>query len=150
MKEFTVEQSKVEVLNGDTISIQNYGKMQRVTDEYIELYKKQKKLKEEMDALRNIIEPYMLENNIEELKGFTVDGYLKLSEQERPTVTARYSTYDIEEISPLLPTKMKNKCIVKVIDKEALEGLYKLGEISEEILHKKNTKKSVRLSVKDK
>lgn len=117
---------KVKQIINDTV--------QRAVDDYIELYVQYKDLEKKLKGLRNVIEPYMQDNNIEEICGLTINGCIKIETQDRPIVSAKYTTYDVDKVINILNDELKAKCIVNVVDKDKLEALHKLGEISEEIL----------------
>lgn len=116
--------------------------MQLAVDQYLSVYQDYKKLKDELDSLKEVIEPYMKENELPFIEGTDGRGKVELTLQERPAMNARYTTYDIQEIASLLSPALKKKCVVEVVDKEKLEALCKLGEVPEEVLKRKLTKQS--------
>lgn len=117
--------------------------VQVAVDQYLELYVEAKKIEKKLDALRQVIEAYMKENGLDRVDHTDGRGHIQLTVQERPIMTSRYTTYDAGDIASLLPPNVRKKCIVEVIDKEKLEALEKLGEVSEEVLSRKQTKSSV-------
>jgi hypothetical protein len=116
--------------------------MQLAVDQYLSVYQEYKKMKDQVDTLREVIEPYMKENDLPFIEGTDGRGKVERTLQERPTMNARYTTYDIHEIAGLLSPALKKKCVVEVVDKDKLEALCKLGEVPEDILNRKVTKQS--------
>jgi|SRR5579875_2146196 len=116
--------------------------IQLAVDQYLNLYQEYKKLKDELDELKGVIEPYMNETGFTCISGTDGQGRVELTEQDRPVMNARYTTYDINEISNLLQPSVRKKCIVEVVDKEKLEALHKLGEVPADVLSRKITRKS--------
>lgn len=116
--------------------------MQLAVDRYLELYKENKRLKDEMDLLKGEIETYMQDNQLHVLEGTASSGKVERILQERPPMNSRYTTYDLNTISQFLTPSLKKKCVVEVVDKEKLESLCKLGQISSEVLELKLSKTS--------
>ncbi|SFV08305.1 hypothetical protein [Alicyclobacillus macrosporangiidus] len=117
--------------------------IQVAVDQYLELYAEAKKMEKKLEALRQVIEAYMKENGLDQVEHTDRRGHIQLIVQQRPITTSRYTTYDAAEISSLLPPNVRKKCIVEVIDKDKLEALAKLGEVSADVLSRKQTNSSV-------
>lgn len=115
-------------------------------DNYIELYREYKEIQKKLDKLREEIEPYMLEEGLNEIE--TDKGKIILSSQERAPVSSRYTSYDLSELDKILSPNAREKCVVEVIDKEILEALCKIGEVPKDILDRKITNTTMRFSVK--
>ncbi len=122
--------------------------IQVAVDEYVRLYEQQKALKEELDALRGVIEPYMKEQGLPNITATDGRARLEITEQQRPVMNARYTTYDIQDIAPLLSASVRKKCVVEVVDKEKLEALHKLGEVPADVLARKVTKSTSSFTVR--
>jgi hypothetical protein len=122
--------------------------IQVAVDQYVRLYEQQKTLKEELDALRHVIEPYMKEQGLQIITATDGRARLELSQQQRPVMNARYTTYDIQDIIPLLSASVRKKCVVEVVDKEKLEALHKLGEVPADVLARKVTKPTYSFTVR--
>ena len=122
--------------------------MELHVDQYLSIYQECKKMQEQLDELREIIESYMKENKVDSLEGTRGQGKIELKQQERPIMNARYTTYSLDDISNVIPANMKKKCIVEVVDKDKLEALCKLGEVSNDILQMKQTKTSYSFNVR--
>ncbi|MDB5083436.1 MAG: hypothetical protein JWN30_322 [Bacilli bacterium] len=114
--------------------------IQFAVDHYINVYKEYKKIKDQLDDLHGIIEPYMKENDLTSIHSSDGRGKVELLMQERPIMNARYTTYDVEQVANLLTASSKKKCIVEVVDKDKLEALCKLGEVSADVLQHKLTR----------
>lgn len=114
--------------------------MQLAVDQYLNLYQAHKKLKDQVDTLREVIEPYMKENEFTFIEGTDGLGRVELTQQDRPVMNARYTTYDVQQISSFLSSALKKKCVVEVVDKEKLEALCKLGEVPADVLTHKITR----------
>jgi hypothetical protein len=122
--------------------------IQLAVDQYLNLYRQFKAIKDELDGLRKVIEPYMRENELDVILASDGRGQVERTVQERPVMNARYTTYDLAELSSLLPANVRKKCVVEVIDKERLEALHRLGEVSDAILQCKVTKPSHQFSAR--
>jgi hypothetical protein len=122
--------------------------MQNTVDQFIELYMVSKQLEERMKPLREAILAFLKEQNLEYIENRKRTGKVQLTVAERPTMTSRYSVYDIEELSRLLDVSMMQRCMVQVVDKDKLEALCKLGEIESEVLKHKSTKQTYSLTVR--
>lgn len=114
--------------------------IQVAVDQYLNIYQEHKKLKEQLDGLREVIQPYMDEHELPFIEATDGRGRVEVSHQERPVMNARYTTYDAAEIAQLLQPSLRKKCIVEVVDKEKLEALCKLGEAPSSVLERKITK----------
>lgn len=117
-------------------------------DQYLELYTVYKQLEARLKELRTYIEPFMRENSLEHIGNRNRTGRVQLTLAERPSATARYSTYDLAEILALLEPSAAEKCVVNVVDKDKLEALAKLGEVPTEVLEHRITKPTYSLSVR--
>lgn len=122
--------------------------MQMSVDQYLTLYHEYKQLKEQLDALRELIEPYMRDNGFGYIEASDGHAKVELTKQERTPQTSRYSAYDVQEIAGLLTPALRKKCIVEVVDKDKLEALCKLGEIPGEVLERKQTKPGYTFAVR--
>jgi hypothetical protein len=122
--------------------------MRLYVDEYLSLYQESKKILEQMEQLREKIEPYMTENNLDALEGSRGQGRIERKQVERPILNARFTTYNVEDVIHLLPANSKKKCLVEVVDKDKLEALCKLGEVSEDVLQMKQTKTTYSFNVR--
>lgn len=121
--------------------------IQSKVDEHIQLHAEYKELEKRLKQLRDEIEPYMDEKGIVELAG-TDGGKIMRVEQSRPEVTSRYTQYDINIIEPQLPATARKKCVVKVIDADALKALGTLGEIDQSIIAMATKKTIISFTVK--
>jgi chromosome segregation ATPase len=121
--------------------------IQSKVDEHIQLHAEYKELEKRLKQLRDEIEPYMDEKDIMELSG-TDGGKIMRVEQSRPEVTSRYTKYDINIIEPQLPATARKKCVVKVIDADALKALGTLGEIDQSIIAMATKKTIISFTVK--
>jgi hypothetical protein len=122
--------------------------IQLAVDEYLRLYAEYKRIKDELDALREVIEPYMKTNEIPAILATDGSGEVELTQQERPIMSSRYTSYDVDEIAALLQPSIRKKCIVEVVDKDKLEALCKLGEVPPAVLERKITKPSYTFAVR--
>lgn len=122
--------------------------IQMAVDQYVELYQVSKQLEERMKGLKDVILQFMKEQNVDQLRDANQVGKVLLLVSERATTTARYTTYDLAEIASLLEPDLLEKCVARVIDKEKLNALSKLGEVSADVLAHKTTKPSYSLSVR--
>jgi hypothetical protein len=122
--------------------------MQLAVDQYLQVYQECKRLKDQLDTLKEVIEPYMHEYEFPSIEGTDGRGKVELSKQERPVMNARFTTYDVNDISTLLQPSQRKKCIVEVVDKDKLEALCKLGEVTAEVLEHKITKTSYSFSAR--
>lgn len=107
--------------------------VQDAVDEWVQLHAQYKKIERQLGALRDIIEPYMEDNDVQVLSGSAGGGIGRIS-MDRPPVTARYTSYDIDDVEEFLSEEAKEKCLVKVVDRDMLEACCKLGIAPEEIL----------------
>lgn len=124
------------------------AEMQAAVDHYLHLYNESKKLEEQLKVLRGVIEPYMKSNNVDAIAGSDGLQRIELTQQSRPVMTSRYSSYDVTEISGLLQPAARKKCVVEVVDKDKLEALCKLGELPETLLSHKVTSTTHSFSVR--
>ncbi|GMA50801.1 hypothetical protein GCM10025857_21580 [Alicyclobacillus contaminans] len=122
--------------------------IQGAVDAFVRLHAQMKAVREEMEALRQVIEPYMAEQGVGVIT--TSDGTARVERatQDRPLLSARYTTYELDEVLPLLPAQARKQCVVEVVDKEKLEALHKLGQVPDEALKCKRTRVTVTLSVR--
>lgn len=119
---------------------------QAEVDKYIRLHEEYKKIEKQLEELRKVIEPALQESNLVKVNG-TQGGSVQVITQERPNVTGRYSTYELEDIEQFLSAKAKKACIVKRIDREKLEALMKIGEVDEELQELKRLTPQVSIRV---
>jgi hypothetical protein len=68
--------------------------IQNIVEELIEAHAKLKALEQQVKKLREIIEPFMKTNNLEELIAKTQVGKIILGMQDRPHITAQYTYYN--------------------------------------------------------
>jgi hypothetical protein len=102
---------------------------------YIEKHSQYKKLERELAALREPIEAYMKEHNLKELESEYSDIRIAIESSDRPVCNSRYTTYLVEDVEPFINTRQdKAQAIVKVVDKEVLEFLVKMGKVDEDVL----------------
>jgi hypothetical protein len=130
------------------MSVRVRADIQLAVDQYLELYSVYKQLEKKIDELRKVIEPYMKENELKDIFNSDGTGRVQLALTERPVVTSRYTTYDVDELSGLLKPGVWKKCVVEVVDKEKLEALAKMGEVPEEVLARKVTRPSYSMVVR--
>jgi len=116
--------------------------IQVAVDAYLATIVEEKRVREELDRLRKVIEPYMKDHEVSAIEASDGRGKVELKQQVRATVSARYTTYDLAEVAPMLTPTVRKKCVVDVIDRDKLEALHKLGEVSAEIMEHKVTKLS--------
>ncbi|MCL6443982.1 MAG: hypothetical protein K6T83_11085 [Alicyclobacillus sp.] len=128
--------------------IKGRADIQLAVDEYVRLYAEVKQLETKLDELRAIIEPYMVQEAVRELSTTDGSGRLVMNQSERPVMSARYTSYDVNEIAALLPPNLRKKCIVEVVDKDKLEALSKLGEVSPDVVARKITRSTTSLMVR--
>lgn len=121
--------------------------VQLAVDEYLSLYRQSKQIDAALKELRGVIEPYLKEHKCV-VEGSDGEGKIELATARRPIMNTQYTTYQLGDISPLLPANILRKCTVQVIDKEKLEALGKLGEVSEDILNRKQTRESISFTVR--
>lgn len=114
--------------------------IQLAVDTYVDLYREYKELEAKVQELKSTIEPFMKETGYDALLTSNGTGKVELLKQQRVTSTTRYSTYTLEDIATYLTPSLRKKCIVEVVDKDKLESLCKLGEISSEVLERKAAK----------
>jgi len=114
-------------------------------DKYLSLYDEYHALKETLESMKEELEQYMFQQGVKELDGYTTNRKIVLQPVHRPKVTSRYSTYDVKDILPYLDDKTKEKCLVQVVDKEAIEAYIKLDVLPKEIEDRKNITSSYRL-----
>ena len=123
--------------------------IQAKVDEYIELDAEFKKIKAELSAMRDEIQPYMEENNLTVIKG-SLRGAISLSPRSQAPITARYSSYNVDEVSEFLDAKGKRKAIVKVVDRDVLEMMIKEGSAPEELLQLKQYNETTTFTISHK
>lgn len=124
------------------------AQVQDAVDQYMELHQVSKQLESRMKDLREVILPFMKENEVELIRDNNLTGKVQLSVTERATMTSRYTTYGLEELAKLLDPTLLQKCVVSLVDKDKLEALSKLGEIDANVLTHKSTKPSYSLMVR--
>ena len=108
-----------------------------------------KALESKLRTMRKSIEGYMEEKSVSSIRATDeAIGSISREEQNRPVVSARYTSYDKEDVLPFLSAKTKKTCLVEVVDTEILELLVKLGEIDESVLEHEVTKPVITFSVK--
>jgi hypothetical protein len=122
--------------------------IQMAVDQYLIMHKEYKDLEKKLSKLREAIEQYMDDNNLESIKALTNEGIVILDSMERPIVTSRYTYYDMNPIISQIDESAKLKCLVTLIDKEALEALATLGEVSKSVLTYKVSNTIKRFSAK--
>ena len=122
--------------------------VQDAVDQYMEFYQVSKQLEERMQALRKVIEPFMKENGLNAIRDRNKTGKVQLNVQERAKMTSRYTTYTAEELSKALDPNLVQRCLVEVIDKDKVEALVKLGEISTDLSAYKSTTTTYSLGVR--
>lgn len=122
--------------------------IQDAVDQYLELYTVSKQLEERMKELRSPIEAFMKEQQVPFIFDRQRTGKVQLGQTDRATATARYTTYALEDVLPLLPQASVEKCVVQVVDKDKLEALAKLGEVPSVVLEHKATRPSYSFSVR--
>lgn len=108
--------------------------IQEIAEEYIHTHANLKELEKKVKSMRSIIEPYMKNNNLNEIPGIGNLGKIQIAEQDRPHITSRYTYYDASLIMPRLPMNLKKECIAHVIDKDRLEALVKLNAVPQDLL----------------
>lgn len=128
--------------------IQLPQEVQIAVDTYLALYRQSKEIEAKMKSLRGVIEPFLKQHPDSVLEAGDGSGKIELTSSKRPIMNAQYTTYNIEDISSLLPANILRKCTVQVVDKERLESLGKLGQIPEEVLALKQTRESVSFTCK--
>jgi hypothetical protein len=116
------------------------AEIQLAVDKYVELYKLCKETEGKMEALRAAIEPYMQESGLSAIDATDGSAFVSFGVSERPVMNARYTTYELEEVSSFLTSAQRRRCVVEVVDKEKLEALCKLGELPEDILTRRLTR----------
>jgi hypothetical protein len=126
------------------------SEIQDIVEEFIEAHAKLKDLESRVKKLRTVIEPYMKTNSIEELIGIAQSGKILLGTMDRPHITSQYTYYNTPEIVQLISPEARIKCLVTLIDKEALEALAVLKEVPEEVLNFRILTTISRLSVQHK
>jgi hypothetical protein len=114
-------------------------------DKFLSLYDEYHALKETMEKLKEELETYMIEHEVKELDGYKTNRKIVLQPVHRPKVTSRYSTYDVESILPFLNKETKEKCLVQVVDKDAIEAYIQLNMLPKDIEQHKNVTSSYRL-----
>lgn len=124
------------------------AEIQLAVDKYVELYKTCKEMEERMEELRAAIEPYMHQAGLAAVDATDGSAFIALGVSQRPVMNARYTTYGLEEVAPLLTPALRRRCVVEVVDKEKLEALCKLGELPEDILARKLTRTASSFSVR--
>lgn len=122
--------------------------IQDAVDQYMELHQVSKQLDERMKELKDLIVSFMKESEFEHIRDKNRTGKVQLVVIERASVTARYTTYNLEELTNLLEPALLQRCTVSVIDKDKLEALSKLGEVATDVLSHKSTKPSYSLNVR--
>lgn len=121
--------------------------IQSKVDEHIQLHAEMKALEKRLKQLREEIEPYMEEKGLNSIAG-SEGGSIQRIEQNRPEITSRYTLYNYEDIEPRLSPPAKKKCIVKVIDGDAVKALGVLGEVEPDIVSMTVKKTVVSFTVK--
>ncbi|QSO46504.1 hypothetical protein JZ786_18850 [Alicyclobacillus mengziensis] len=124
------------------------GQVQDAVDQYMELYQVSKQLDERMSALRKVIEPFMRDNEISAIRDRNRTGKVQLNVQERARMTARYTTYEVEQLSKLLEPHLIQRCLVEVVDKDKVEALSKLGELPADVIDYRTTSPTYSLTVR--
>lgn len=122
--------------------------IQSAVDQYVEIYQVSKQLEERMKELKSLILSFMRENEFSEIPDSNHYGKVQLSVSERATLTARYTTYNLDELAKLLDAATLDRCVVSVVDKDKLAALSKLGEVDDDILEHKSTRPSYALTVR--
>lgn len=127
-----IEEVKVEKITLDE-------DIQDSIDAYIEMHEQYRKLEKQLEQMKStILEPFMVNNGIKELKGSN-GGKVQIVEQLRPQVSAQFTSYEVEDVEQFLSVGSKRKCLVKRVDRDILEALVKTGEVDEGILDLKVT-----------
>jgi CRISPR/Cas system-associated endonuclease Cas3-HD len=121
--------------------------MQTLVEEYINTHKEHKILEAKLKRMREILEPFMKLNNLDTLISVAQVGKITLIDQDRPHVTSQFTYYSVDRVLPIISPEARQKCLVNLIDKEALEALEKLREVPAEVLNFKILNKSSRFSV---
>lgn len=109
--------------------------VQDMIESYIEKHKQYKDLEKQLKLLRSSIEPFMTDNNLNVVVSMANKGKITLDSLERPVVTSRYTYYNLDLVNPYLSVQARRKCVVNLIDKEALEALEKLKEVPADALN---------------
>jgi hypothetical protein len=115
------------------------GKSPRVRKEIMEKveayhikHAQMKKLERELKDLRNEIEPYMKERGLNNILNDLGKG-VALEQRRMPYITARYSTYETEDLLMVLEPKLVADCIVEVVDRDIIDAMVKLSKIPPEV-----------------
>ena len=124
------------------------GTIQDAVDQYMELYQVSKQLEERMLTLRKVIEPFMRDNAVDSVRDRNRTGKVQLTVQERAKVTARYTTYELDELCKVLDPSLIQRCVVEVVDKDKVEALAKLGEIPSTVSEHRTTVPTYSLTVR--
>lgn len=121
--------------------------IQGAVDEYISLHQTAKELEARMKQLRAIIEPFMEQNQLEQLLG-TQAGAVAHQASQRPVMSAKYTSFEPAQIDGFLTEEIRERVYVPRVDKDMLEAVVKLGQVSEEVLKLKIVNQSRSFVVK--
>lgn len=92
-----------------------------------EIKAKTKKLKE----LRDRIEPYMKDKELKTI--VTSVGHIEIKPQPRAITTARYSSYEPDDLLKAIDPNLVAECIVERVDKEIVDFLIVTKKIPKEV-----------------
>lgn len=121
--------------------------VQLAVDEYLQYHSQLKALEAKLKELREVVEDYMEQTKAVIVMGSN-GGAITRTPVERPTMNAKYTTYDPDVVEPMLSDEAKKQCIVKRVDKDILEALSKLGAVDPSVLQMKIVTTSYQLRVK--
>jgi hypothetical protein len=124
-----------------------YSEIQETVDEYIKIDAQAKKLTALLKKMRKDIEPHMVATGLHLIEG-TRGGSISLEPKEMAITTANFSSYSTEDVIPLLDAKAKKQCIVRVVDRDALEHLVKMKQAPADVLELKQTKSTLAFTIR--
>ena len=116
-------------------------------DRYITLYSYYKRIEKEMKELRTDLTEYMEDTGLTSIQG-SEGKKVSLVETDMAYISANYTSYNAEDVMPHLTPSARKKCIVRVVDRDALEALMTLGEVPETVKTLKRKKPITNFVVK--
>jgi hypothetical protein len=105
--------------------------MDKLASDYVMLDAEIKAKEKVLKRWRAQLETYMIGSSTLMLK--TKKGVIEILEQNRASVSARYTTYEYESLLKLVTPDIADQCVVSRVDRELVEGLVKAKVIPKTI-----------------
>lgn len=104
------------------------AKRQKEIDQFVDAYHQLKRAKEEYLECRDTLKEFMESKGLQSVESSAGDLIYRTG-QFRPKITSRYTRYPIDVIKDIVPDTFHRKCIVEVVDSDALEELIDRGHL---------------------